>query len=50
MDGAVILAILALGAALAWLAWEVRTLHEDAMPIVRIAESPVIQALVRTGQ
>lgn len=46
MDTAAAVAVgLALAAALAWLAWEVRTLHRDALPLIRLAESPTVLAL-----
>lgn len=45
MDIAAIVVGLALVAALGWLAYQVRRLHEDLIPALRLANSPLARGL-----
>lgn len=49
MEPVIIVALFAFAIAVAWLAWEVRTFHADALPVIALADSPTMRALSGLG-
>lgn len=49
MDSAAVLMGAVLVMALVWLALEIRSLHESMLPVIAIAESPILQQAASLG-